>query len=211
MASIFLFGATGGTGRQVLSHGIARGHALTALVRDRARLGADVGPARVLAGDVLDDSVDLASAMRGHDAVVSTLGVGNSFQSNGLIRRAAPKIVRAMESAGLRRFVMLSAYGVGPSMRDVPLLPRLFMSLLLRDVYADKNAGEETIRPSSLDWTIVHAVTLTDGPRTGNSLAAERMKLSGFPRISRADVAEFLLSAVENRSFLRQDVLLSSG
>ncbi|HET7453463.1 MAG TPA: NAD(P)-binding oxidoreductase [Thermoanaerobaculia bacterium] len=211
MASILVLGATGGTGRQVLSQGIARGDALTALVRDPARLGADVGPARVVVGDVLDESVDLASAMRGHDAVVSVLGVGKSFRSNGLIRRAAPKIVRAMESAGVRRFVMLSAYGVGASMRDVPPLPRLFISLLLRDVYADKNAGEETIRGSSLDWTIVHAVTLTDGPRTGNSVAAERMQLSGFPRISRADVAAFLLTAVENRSFPRQDVLLRSG
>ena len=210
MASIFLLGATGGTGRQVLSQGIARGHAVTALVRDPPRSGARLGPARVLRGDLLDDSVDLASAMRGHDAVVSTLGVGKSFRPNGLVRRAAPKIVRAMESAGVRRFVMLSAFGVGATMRDVPPLPRLFISLLLRDVYADKKAGEETIRASSLDWTIVHAVLLTDGPATGRFRAAERMTLSGFPRISRADVADFLLTAVENRSFPRQDVLLAS-
>jgi putative NADH-flavin reductase len=183
---------------------------VTVLVRDRSRLGADGGSARVLEGDVLDDSLDLTESMRGHDSVVSTLGVGNSFKSNGLIRRASPKIVRAMEGAGVRRLVMLSAYGVGATMRDVPPVPRLFMSLLLRNVYADKNAGEEIVRGSSLDWTIVHAVTLTDGPRTGNYRAAERLKLSGMPRISRADVAEFLLSTVESGSFPRQDVVLGS-
>jgi uncharacterized protein YbjT (DUF2867 family) len=206
-----LLGATGGTGRELLSQALAEGHEVTVLVRSRDRLGADAGHVRVLIGDVLDEGFDLSAALRGQDAVVSTLGVGNSLRSRGLIGRAVPRIVAAMESAGVRRFILTSAYGVGETMRDVPFLPRVVMTLLLRDLYADKKAGEAALRESALDWTIVHPVTLTDGPRTGTCRVAPRLKLAGFPRISRADVAEFLLAQVGDRTFSRQDVLLGPG
>jgi len=204
---ILLFGATGRTGRELLSLAVQEGHEVTVLVRSRERLGADGGRARVLVGDVLDEGIDLSEAMRGQDAVVSTLGAGNSLRSHGLIGRAVPRIVRAMDDVGPTRFILTSAYGVG-TMRDVPFLPRVFMLLLLRDLYADKEAGEVRVRESSLDWTIVHPVTLTDGPRTGRYSAGERLKLAGFPRISRADVAEFLLAQVDDRTFSCQDVLI---
>jgi putative NADH-flavin reductase len=205
---ILLLGATGGTGRELVSRAHAEGQEVTVLVRRRDRLGVDAGHVRVLVGDILDEGVDLPEVMRGQDAVVSALGVGNSLRSHGLIGRAVPRIVAAMENAGVSRFILTSAYGVGETMRDVPLLPRVVMTLLLRDLYADKKAGEAALRESSLDWTIVHPVTLTDGPRTGTCRAGQHLKLSGFPRISRADVAEFLLAQVGDRTFSRQDVLL---
>lgn len=114
-----------------------------------------------------------------------------------------------MEEAGASRFILTSAYGVGETIRDVPFLPRLLMRVLLRDVYVDKKAGDDALRSSSLDWTIVHPVTLTDGARTGRVRAGERLNLSGFPRISRADVAEFLLAQTEDRSYSRRDVLVA--
>jgi len=162
----------------------------------------------VLRGDILGEGVDLTAIVRGQDAVVSTLGVGNSLRSRGLIGRAVPKIIRAMEEAGVSRFILTSAYGVGDTMHDVPLFPRLLMKLLLRDLYADKSAGDDALRASPLDWTIVHPVTLTDGPPTGHYRAGLRLKLAGFPRISRADVALFLLAQVEDRAYSRRDVLL---
>jgi putative NADH-flavin reductase len=90
------------------------------------------------------------------------------------------------------------------------LVPRLLMRLLLRDVYADKLAGDDALRRSSLDWTIVHPVTLTNGPRSGKYRVGERLALRGFPRVSRADVADFLVAQIEDRSFSRKDVLVSS-
>jgi putative NADH-flavin reductase len=205
---ILLLGATGGTGRETLSRALTEGHEVTVLVRSRERLGADADRARVLVGDVLDAGIGLSEATRGQDAVVSALGVGNSLRSHGLMGRAIPRIVRAMEDAGVGRLILTSAYGVGETMRDVPFVPRVLIRTLLRDLYADKQAGEEVVRESSLDWTIVHPVTLTRGPRTGTYSAGQRLKLAGFPRISRADVAEFLLLQVEDRRFSRQDVLL---
>ncbi|TMQ69018.1 MAG: SDR family oxidoreductase, partial [Candidatus Eisenbacteria bacterium] len=65
------------------------------------------------------------------------------------------------------------------------------------------------IRSSSLDWTIVYPVGLSNGPRTGNYRVGQRLKLSGFPVISRADVADLLLKEVDDRSHIRQGVLIA--
>jgi len=165
---------------------------------------------RVHIGDVLGEAGALATAVANQDAVISTLGVGNSFKSGGLIGRSAPALVAAMQAHGVRRLVFTSAFGVGATYRDTPLLPRVFNATLLRDIHADKQAGEAVIQASSLDWTIVYPVGLTDGPRTGAYRVGERLALSGFPRISRADVAELLVQQVADRSHVRKGVLIAS-
>jgi putative NADH-flavin reductase len=84
---------------------------------------------------------------------------------------------------------------------------------LLKDLYADKQVGEDELRRlgSDIEWTLVYPVTLTNGPRTGHYRAGERLTLHGLPRISRADVADFILSQMDDdRSFLRKGVLVSS-
>jgi putative NADH-flavin reductase len=107
--------------------------------------------------------------------------------------------------------VFTSAYGVGETWRDVPLVPRILMRLLFRDVYSDKRAGEDVLRGSDLDWTLVYPTTLTNGPRTGRYRVGERLTLRGVPKISRADLADFLLSQLEDRHFIRKGVLISNA
>jgi putative NADH-flavin reductase len=81
--------------------------------------------------------------------------------------------------------------------------------VFLHDLYADKELGERTLRRSPLDWTLVYPTMLTSGPRTGRSRAGERLALRGLPRISRADVAAFLLAQLDDRTYVRKGVLLS--
>jgi putative NADH-flavin reductase len=83
------------------------------------------------------------------------------------------------------------------------------MRLLFRDLYGDKAAGEGALQRSGLDWTLVYPTTLTNGPRTGHYRAGERLALRGLPRISRADVADFLLTQLEDRTYLKKGVLIS--
>jgi len=207
---ILVLGATGGTGQQVVSQALQQGHDVTVLVRTRQRLTISHDRLRVLAGSVTDDSHALAGAVRDQDAVISTLGVGRSFKSGGLITQSMPRIVRAMEDQGIRRLIFTSAFGVGDTRRDVPLLPRIFIRLLLQDIYRDKELGEATLRASGLDWTLVYPAGLVDAPATGHYRAGERLPLSGFPRIARADVADFLLTQVDDTTYVRKGVLISS-
>ena len=206
---ILVLGATGGTGQQVVLQALEQGHEVTVLVRTPQRLTARSDRLRVVTGSV-DDERALAGAVQGQDVVISALGEGNSLKSTGLIARSMPTIVRAMESQGVRRLIYTSAYGVGETWRDAPLLPRIMMRLLLRDLYRDKTAGEEILRRSGLDWTLVYPVTLTNGPQTGRYQTGERLSLRGFPRIARADLADFILTQLKDRVYVRKGVLISS-
>jgi putative NADH-flavin reductase len=206
---VLVLGATGGTGRALIVQAAAGGFSVTALVRHPQRLPPGIGDARVIEGDILEEPDALTEALRGQDAVISALGVGRSLKSNALISRVAPLLVDAMSAAGVRRLVFTSAFGVGSTRNDVPLLPRLFIATVLRDIYEDKEAGEKAIAASGLDWTLVCPVGLTNGGRTGRYRVGEHLPLSGFPRISRADVADCLLRQVQTNSFIRKRVLVA--
>jgi uncharacterized protein YbjT (DUF2867 family) len=207
---ILLLGATGGTGRQVAEQAAAMGLELTVVVRTPDKLPATIRPARVVTGDLCTDSPAVRSAYAGQDAVISTLGRGQSFKSGGLFAQATPLIVDAMRQHGIRRLVFTSAFGIGATWQDTPLFPRLFIRTLLRDVYADKADGEHVIRASGLDWTIVYPTGLTNGPRKDNARVGERLRLSGFPSVSRADVAATLLRQLDDTSFVGKGILVSS-
>jgi putative NADH-flavin reductase len=212
MARILILGATGPTGQQVILQALERAHEVTVLTRSPQKLATRTADRICVlrGGDLPDDARALSEALRGQEAVISTLGTGSSLKPEGLIARSAPVIVEAMRQRGVRRLVWTSAFGVGETIRDVPLIPRLLIRLFLKDVYVDKAAGEEALRKSDLDWTLVYPVTLTNGPRTGGYRVGERLKLRGVPRISRADLADCLLAQVEERAFVRKGVLVAS-
>jgi putative NADH-flavin reductase len=209
MSRVLILGATGGTGRHLVLQALAAGHDVTALVRHPERLPVGSERARVMTGDATDAAA-IRQAVQGQDVVVSVLGVGNALKSNGLITKAAPAVVDAMTQAGVRRLVWTSAYGVAETYRDVPLIPRIMIAVLLRDLYADKTAGEAAIQSSRLDWTLVHPSTLSNRPRTGGCRVGERLTMGGLPTIARADVADFLVKQIEDPSLLRKRVLISS-
>ena len=206
---ILVLGATGGTGQQVIVQALQQGHDVTALVRVPQRLTITRDRLRVITGSLTDEQA-LTDAVRGQAAVISTLGVRRSFTSGGLIAQSMPRIVRAMQDHGVLRLIFTSAFGVGNTRRDVPFGPRLFMRLLLQDIYRDKELGEATLRASGLDWTLVYPSGLIDAPATGQCRAGERLSLSGFPRIARADLATFLLAQIDDATYVRKGVLISS-
>jgi putative NADH-flavin reductase len=207
---LLILGATGPTGRQLVSQALEQGHQVTAFVRDPKRMPLNHERLRLVTGDLTDEGPALASAVGGQDAVVSALGVGMSFKSHDLIARSVPKIVAAMGSQGVSRLVFTSAFGVGSTWIDVPPLPRIMIRLLLGNVYADKAAGEELLRRSQLDWTLVYPVGLTHGRKTGRYRVGERLPLRGLPMISRADLAAFLLGEIDDPTYIRKGVLISS-
>ena len=207
---LLVLGATGPTGLQIVRLALAQGHEVTAFVRDPAKaLPADPRLQRVT-GSLPADAAALAAALQGRDAVICALGVRNAFKSGGLIESAMRVLVPAMERAGVRRLLLMSANGVGETRRRSPLVPRIMYRLLLGDIFADKEAGEAIVRASSLEWTIAYPTLLTDGPLTGRYRAGETLELRGMPKIARADVADFLLRQLADRAFVRKGAVLSN-
>jgi putative NADH-flavin reductase len=207
---ILVVGATGGTGREVVLQALAAGHDVTALSRTATRLPIEHPKLRAVDATLPEDAAALSNAMAGQDVVINVLGRGQSFASNHLIEQSVPAVLTAMRAHGVRRLIFTSAIGVGDAVRDVPFLPALFARTLLRGIYADKIIGERMVRGSGLDWTIAQPASLTNGPRTGRYQVAERLTLSGVPKISRADAAHFLVAQVDDRSNVGKTLVLAS-
>ncbi|HUQ36842.1 MAG TPA: SDR family oxidoreductase [Aestuariivirga sp.] len=207
---LVVFGASGGTGREIIGQALDQGHEVTAFVRDPKKLAITHGKLHIVEGDALKDQSVIAGAIAGRDAIICALGVGNSLKSAGLIAESLAAIVPAAEKHDVRRLILISAFGVGDSFRHAPLVPRLMYRLLLGDVYRDKKAGEDMVKASGLDWTVIHPVMLTNGPKTGTYRSGERLDLRGIPKVSRADVAHCALSQLTDESFLHKIAVIST-
>ncbi|WP_295405161.1 NAD(P)-binding oxidoreductase [uncultured Thiocystis sp.] len=196
---IAVFGATGGTGQQVLAQALDQGHTLTALVRDPARLPARTG-LTPLVGDVLDPDA-VVSCVTGADAVVCVLGSHGSKQP--IEARGTQRILTAMQATGVRRIVVVTSLGVGDSRAQIAWPFRVIMDLTLKPILAAKEEQEKLVKASGLDWILVRPGGLTDGPKTGRSRFGLDRALKGG-RISRADVADFVLKQLTDETFLHQ-------
>ena len=206
---LLVLGATGGTGRQIVSQALDAGHSVTAFVRHPAKMPIRHERLRLAAGDVPGGGPPLGDAVRGQDVVISALGRGRSFKADGLIQRSIPSIINAMVANHVRRLIFISSFGLGDTSGDAPLLSRIFSGLFLRGIFADKLAGEALLKRSNLDWTIVHPTLLTDGPLTRQYRSGEHLALRGMPKISRADTADFILKQIDDRSYVRKVVIVS--
>lgn len=206
---LVVFGASGGTGQEIIGQALDQGLEVTAVVRDAMKLTIKNGKLQIIEADVLKDQSAIAGAIAGRDAIICALGVANSLKSAGLIAGSLAGIVPTAENHDVRRLILISAFGVGDSFRNAPLAPRLMYRLLLGDIYRDKKAGEDIVKASGLDWTIIHPVMLTTGPRTGTYRSGERLDLRGIPKVARADVAHFALSQLADKTFLRKTAVIS--
>lgn len=205
---IFVLGATGATGQLFTEQALAAGHDVTAYVRNPAKITAP--RVRAVAGSV-DDPDALGRAMAGHNAVVSMLGNGSGKTDKTLIDDSTRALIIAAHDSGVKRLVVMSAFGVGESLPKASWLGKLVYKRVLGEVFADKARGEAQLRDSGLDWTIVYPVTLTSKQATGNIAATsleQTPKLSGMPKVTRADVASFMLKTATDNTYGRKTLVL---
>ena len=201
---LLIFGATGTIGRQLVEQALAQGHAVTAFVRDPARLALKHAKLKVVQGDVLDYA-SVERAVSGQEAVLSALGTP-ALTKNTVRSEGTRNIIRAMEQAGVRRLICLSSIGIGDSR---PMLPfhykYILVPLLLRQGFAEHELEENWVKQSQTDWTIVRPGAFTDGDRSGtyrHSLTVTDKAIKA--KISRADVADFMLKQLGERTYLHQ-------
>ena len=206
---VLVLGATGGTGRLVVGEAIAQGHSVVALVRSRAS-APDLAGAELIESDARDESA-LTRALEGCGGVASALGTGVSlFRGVTLLSSATRALVAAMTRRRVRRLVCITGMGAGDSRGHGGFLyDRLILPLLLRKVYEDKDRQEDVIRASSLDWVIVRPVVLNDGPARGDIRAVTDLSGVHGGKITRADVARFVVSQLSDDAWLRQAPLVS--
>jgi len=170
----------------------------------------------VMQGDIMDYE-SVSNAIVGQEVVLSVLGV-NSFKRNTIISNGTQNIIRAMHEHHVRRFVCVTSMGLGESKKQkgwayimpISLMFRLQRLPILRNQFLDRELQEEYIKNSALDWIIIRPGGLTDGPHTGHyrhgfGIDDTTVKI----RISRADVADFMLKQIDDDTYLHKTPSLS--
>ncbi len=164
----------GGTGRHLVTKALERGYQVKAFVRDPSRLGMEHQRLSIVRGNVLDEAAVMA-AVRDIDAVISALGHRRYLWPTSILSRGTANLLAAMKEQGVRRFV-----------------------------FWDKTRQERAIAQSDTDWVIVRPGALTDGVPRGR--VTHGFNVGSFlrtVRISRADVAAFMMDQLESDTYTR--------
>ena len=204
---LLIFGSIGSIGRQIVNQALEQGHTVTAFTRDATNVDTKHDNLQVAQGDVMDPA-SVERAVQGQEAVLCAVGGG----LKGRVRSEGTRnIISAMEKAGVQRFICQSTLGAGDSRGNLNFFWKYLMfGTLLRLMYADHGRQESNVTQSRLDWTIVRPGSFTDGARTGQYR-------HGFPstdktttlKISRADVADFMLQQLTDDTYLHKTPGLS--
>lgn len=205
---VTVFGATGTVGKEVVNQALAAGHHVNAFTRDASKISVSHPNLSVFVGDVLSDAEHINGAVAGQDAVIVALGAG----AKGKIRAEGTRnVIKAMQVTGVRHLICQSTLGAGDSSAQLNLKWWLLFRGPLRWAMADHERQEALVRESGLDWTIVRPASFTDGPVTGdykygNPLTEEQLTL----KVSRGDVAHFLLKQLADNRYRSQAISLSN-
>ena len=197
---VVVFGATGGTGLQLVKQALEAGHQVTALVRPHTKFLMQHERLRIVQGDVLDPAC-VDAAVSGQDAVLSALGT-NQRGPVTICADGLKSILTAMTTHGMRRLVAISAYGAADSHHR-----NLYNSSLwtfMKQKMIDKEHMEELIKQSDVDWTVVRPAALTDRPRTQRYRAGTDLHMKISSKISRADVADFMLRQLTDTTYVHK-------
>jgi putative NADH-flavin reductase len=217
-----IFAATGRIGRLMLEQAVADGHDVTAVARHPETLPAGI---RTVTADLSrPDRTTLDAAVDGADAVLSGLGPRKRSET-GIASRGTRAIVEAMQAREVRRIVVVSAAPIGtvasPGRPEPPkhdpgdgfLMRHVFAHVaktLFRKHYTDLALMEDLLHESGLDWTIVRPPGLSNRPRTGTYRTAYGQNLPGGFRVSRADVADFMLRVLEQPETMKEVIGIAS-
>ncbi|MEO5720679.1 MAG: SDR family oxidoreductase [Chthoniobacterales bacterium] len=200
--AILIVGATGGTGLELVQQALAQGHRVTAFVRDPKRLPIEHENLRVARGDVMDyPSVE--AAMRGQDTVLCALGHKQFFRPTKILSEGTSHLLRAMKVCEVPRVVVESSLGVCDAAGRLGLIATLFMvPLILPFYFWDRRRQEKLITHSDPDWVIVRPSVLTSGVARGEYRHGNVGSYILPTRVSRADVAAFMLKQLSDDTYL---------
>ena len=202
--NVAIFGATGGTGLEAVMQSLEQGHRVTAFVRDSAKLTIQNEELRVVRGDAMNPT-DVEEAVKGQDAVISALGVSRRAPLT-ICSEGTKNIIAAMKKDNIKRIIVESAYGAGDTRKG---FYGNAVWMLIASRIRDKELMEKTLGESGLDWAISRPVYLTNGPWTGVYRVGFELHVGIWPKISRADVADFMLKQLADNTYIRRAPIIT--
>ena len=211
MTRIVVFGPTGGTGRRLVDQALAEGYEVVAYARDPSKLGFSSERLTVVKGELSDQAL-IEDAIRGSDAVPSTLGP-RARTKDKPISQGTQNILAAMNKLGVSRLIMTSTLSAKdpedrPDFRTRALVN--LVKLTMHSAYEDVVTAAQLVRASGLDWTILRLAILNNNPRTGKIRVGHVGSGKVGTAISRADIADFMLKQIRDTEYVRQAPAISN-
>lgn len=209
---IAIFGASGATGLLLTKRSLAGGHSVTALLRKPESFPMR-SAVNVIQGSVFDRAT-VARTMEGADVVLSALGA-NSIKKEDVLERAIPQIVAAMHQIGVRRIIVLGSAGAKPGALDKQpawrrwIVEHLVYKTLLKWPVASQRAQYAVLSASDLDWTMAMPPMLTNSRGHGKWRVDPDALPPNANRISREDVADFMMQQIDNPQWVKQAVYIA--
>ena len=200
---ILIIGASKGIGLETTRQALAAGYDVRAFARSAASIPLSNSKLEKVQGDALNNQ-DLEAALAGVDAVIVALGVslGELIKPVHLFSDSTRVLIAAMKDKGVNRLICITGFGAGDSHASIAPLQRIPFKIVFGRAYDDKTRQEKLINQSGLDWTIARPGVLLNGPRTGRYKVLREPSEWRNGIIARANVADFLVKQIEDRSLI---------
>ncbi len=206
---IAIIGASRGIGYELLKAAIDEGHEVTALVRDPAKLTMSTPALKVIKGDILAPSY-VSDTIAGQDAICICIGIPPTRKPVDVFSRGTQNVLDAIGRESTQKLILVTGIGAGDSKGHGGFFyDRILNPLLLETNYADKDRAESIVKASPVKWLIVRPGFLTNGSRTGKYRVIENLSGVTAGKISRADVADFMLKQLASPTYFGKTPLLT--
>jgi putative NADH-flavin reductase len=206
---VAVLGGTGRAGQPLVAELLRRDHTVVVLARDPGKLGTIRDEVQVITGDSRDEAA-LTELVSGADAVVSTLG---PVRKQGMVNRDTVKaLISVMRRAGVRRYIGVTGAGIDVPGDQKAIFDKVLSKLIQfvsRKVATDRTAEYQEWAASDLDWTLVRAPRLRDGPPT-HAVEHDPHRSAPSPFLRRSDLAEFIVDVLEQGLYIRQAPLVGA-
>ena len=210
MKNILVFGASGGTGLEVVEQALEAGHKVTAILRHPDKFPIRHEQLRIIKGDVLN-SISYENTFFGMDVVISCLGTRNR-EATVVYSQGVTNILQAMQKVGMDRIICLSAGAVeiAPNTSFImKFLMKNILQKLFKYSYADMLLMEGILHGSNLNWTVIRPPRLLNGDRTGKYRTSINEFIPNMSSLNRADLADYIIHHLDDEKTYKSKVEIS--
>ena len=210
MKNILVFGASGGTGLEVVEQALEAGHKVSAVLRHPDKFPIRHEQLRIIKGDVLN-SITYENTFFGMDVVISCLGTRNR-EATVVYSQGVTNILQAMQKVGMDRIICLSAGAVEIAPNTSFLMKFLIKNILqklFKYSYADMLLMEGILHGSNLNWTVIRPPRLLNGDRTGKYRTSINEIIPNMSSLNRADLADYIIHHLDDEKTYKSKVEIS--
>ncbi|MEO7049705.1 MAG: NAD(P)H-binding protein [Ferruginibacter sp.] len=211
--TIFIFGATGGTGYDVLTKLLEEKHHVIVLARNPAvldKIKNEYNSLTIIQGSIYDIEI-YQEELNKCDVVISTLGTGTARKPTDIYSKGGQQIIAAMRRSGIKRLITLTAAAFDPTdPGNKNFIVKRIVQPLFKNIYADMQMWEAILEQCiDMDWTIIRPSRLVNGNEKGNYRIQQNHSPDGGGKIGRKDLADFIIKQINSRRYIHQKVAIA--